>query len=134
MQDTAESPSPLPDDAICLGCGYRLKALSEPRCPECGRGFSPVDNRTYTRLGAASYGRRWMAAGPGWFIGTGVMLTTLVMLWADSVPETYFGWMMLGLLGVMIFGGSWALRMFTALVGLGLNGGLKQGFKAKWKR
>jgi hypothetical protein len=25
----------------CEGCGYLLVGLSEPRCPECGRGFDP---------------------------------------------------------------------------------------------
>lgn len=27
----------------CLGCGYNLKALPEPRCPECGTAFNPND-------------------------------------------------------------------------------------------
>ncbi len=31
----------------CLGCGYILDHLPEPRCPECGRGFDPQDARTY---------------------------------------------------------------------------------------
>lgn len=26
---------------ICIQCGYLLKGLSEPRCPECGREFDP---------------------------------------------------------------------------------------------
>ena len=25
----------------CVSCGYLLFGLTEPRCPECGRGFSP---------------------------------------------------------------------------------------------
>lgn len=25
----------------CTGCGYSLQGLTEPRCPECGRGFRP---------------------------------------------------------------------------------------------
>ena len=39
--------TPLPDDATCLGCGYRLRGLPEPRCPECGRGFAFNDRLTY---------------------------------------------------------------------------------------
>ena len=27
----------------CLGCGYNLKALPDPRCPECGTAFNPKD-------------------------------------------------------------------------------------------
>lgn len=32
----------------CLGCGYNLKGLQEPSCPECGRGFDPADERTWS--------------------------------------------------------------------------------------
>lgn len=27
--------------AVCVGCGYDLRATSEPRCPECGDRFDP---------------------------------------------------------------------------------------------
>lgn len=33
---------------FCLGCGYDLHALSEHRCPECGRVFDPRDESTYS--------------------------------------------------------------------------------------
>ena len=26
---------------VCLHCGYSLRGLTEPRCPECGREFEP---------------------------------------------------------------------------------------------
>jgi uncharacterized paraquat-inducible protein A len=32
----------------CLGCGYILEHLPEPRCPECGRQFDPNDAATYS--------------------------------------------------------------------------------------
>ena len=31
----------------CLSCGYNLKQLTENRCPECGRAFSPDQPRSY---------------------------------------------------------------------------------------
>ena len=31
------------DISTCLGCGYRLRDLLEPRCPECGRAFDKYD-------------------------------------------------------------------------------------------
>ena len=31
-------------DCRCRGCGYALRALPEPRCPECGRPFDPADS------------------------------------------------------------------------------------------
>ncbi|NOX59372.1 MAG: hypothetical protein GXP29_11015 [Planctomycetes bacterium] len=29
---------------ICLECGYQLKGLAKPRCPECGNSFRPFEN------------------------------------------------------------------------------------------
>jgi hypothetical protein len=53
----------------CLSCGYNLRGLDEERCPECGRGFSTTDARTF---GAANTHRllRW-ANRIGW--GAAVM-------------------------------------------------------------
>ena len=34
------------EEATCLDCGYKLRALPEPRCPECGRVFDPADPET----------------------------------------------------------------------------------------
>lgn len=47
--DDRSAPLKLPPDATCLGCGYSLRALTVPRCPECGREFEPADARTYRR-------------------------------------------------------------------------------------
>ena len=41
-----DSPSPPRRDPFaglnCPTCGYDLRGLSEPRCPECGEGFDPI--------------------------------------------------------------------------------------------
>jgi hypothetical protein len=37
-----------PDPKRCLGCGYILEHLPEPRCPECGREFDPGNPKTFT--------------------------------------------------------------------------------------
>lgn len=34
-------------EARCKGCGYQLRGLTEPRCPECGLRFSPSDPWSY---------------------------------------------------------------------------------------
>jgi len=33
----------------CRQCGYELRGLTAPRCPECGRAFRPDDPHTYRR-------------------------------------------------------------------------------------
>ncbi|MEW6251117.1 MAG: hypothetical protein AB1716_10755 [Planctomycetota bacterium] len=38
----------------CLGCGYILDGLPEPRCPECGRWFDPGNPDTYGPTGPAA--------------------------------------------------------------------------------
>lgn len=37
----------MPIDAGCAACGYFLRGLEAPRCPECGREFDPSDPTTY---------------------------------------------------------------------------------------
>lgn len=37
-------------DAWCQRCGYPLRGLPEPVCPECGRGFDPDDSTTFETL------------------------------------------------------------------------------------
>lgn len=40
-------PTTLPDTACCLGCGYLLRGLQQPICPECGRVFDPRDKKSF---------------------------------------------------------------------------------------
>ena len=37
----------MPNEALCLGCGYLLRGLERPVCPECGREFDPQDICTF---------------------------------------------------------------------------------------
>ena len=37
----------IPPEARCLTCGYLLRGLPEPVCPECGRRFDPLDAATF---------------------------------------------------------------------------------------
>lgn len=37
----------VPELARCLTCGYLLRELDEPVCPECARRFDPEDPKTY---------------------------------------------------------------------------------------
>ena len=36
-----------PDDAQCRRCGYLLRGLDDPVCPECGTGFDRADAATF---------------------------------------------------------------------------------------
>ncbi|MGE0480990.1 MAG: hypothetical protein AB7Q17_11015 [Phycisphaerae bacterium] len=47
----------LPEHARCRGCGYLLRGLAAPICPECGRKFDPADATTYQLRGRRRYGR-----------------------------------------------------------------------------
>jgi hypothetical protein len=40
--------NPSPDNRFCLDCGYSLRGLLDPRCPECGRVFDPADPKTWS--------------------------------------------------------------------------------------
>jgi hypothetical protein len=40
-------PVNVPPDARCRSCGYQLRELDRPVCPECAREFDPADPSTY---------------------------------------------------------------------------------------
>src|SRR5690606_7435575 len=40
MNSASDDVDPL-ESALCEECGYALKGLALPRCPECGRAFDP---------------------------------------------------------------------------------------------
>jgi len=50
----------VPEAACCLSCGYRLRGLPQPVCPECGRTFDPGDVRSYDSHPKRSRRRRWI--------------------------------------------------------------------------
>lgn len=124
----------VPDDAVCLGCGYALRGLAEAKCPECGRGFRPPNRSSYRRLGERSRVKAWLGRGPGWVLGSGVILTALVCVYAASVPGGYLGWGMLGVLGVIVFGPFWLLRIMMCLVWSYGNEVLEENGWRYWRR
>ena len=50
----------IPELAQCRSCGYRLRDLPDPVCPECGRGFDPADPKTYVANPERRRRRRWL--------------------------------------------------------------------------
>ncbi len=50
----------LPITATCRGCGYLLRGLIEPICPECGRAFDPSDPTSYVPDPSVRNRRRWI--------------------------------------------------------------------------
>ena len=53
----------MPAEARCLTCGYLLRGLPEPVCPECGRRFDPADTSTFDTRPPSWRRRRWVARG-----------------------------------------------------------------------
>jgi hypothetical protein len=53
----------MPEHARCLGCGYMLRDLPEPVCPECGRSFDPADPTTYDSSPPGARKRLWVRRG-----------------------------------------------------------------------
>jgi hypothetical protein len=62
---------------FCKACRYELRGLSAHRCPECGRGFNPVDPGTF----AATRSVSWREIGLGLAsVGAAVAITLLPWL------------------------------------------------------
>ena len=47
----------------CLGCGYDLRDLNQPACPECGRAFDPANPQTWAHPRADRYRKLARLAG-----------------------------------------------------------------------
>ena len=47
---------------LCIGCGYRLNDLPDPRCPECGRVFDPASPKSFTTRRRRPFARLRRAA------------------------------------------------------------------------
>jgi hypothetical protein len=72
-------PLSLPESATCLNCGYSLRGLTEPRCPECGVPFRPESPSTF----------RWGPPSAPWYARSRVYLAivTAVTVVAVSFPD-----------------------------------------------
>lgn len=53
----------LPPTACCSGCGYLLRGLPTPVCPECGRSFDPADPRSFLPSPRRHRARLWIMRG-----------------------------------------------------------------------
>jgi hypothetical protein len=69
---------------FCRRCGYELRGLTSPRCPECGRTFDPNDQRTYLRRPL----KRWMRQLKRVVIVLAVMLLPPTATWGWF----FWGW------------------------------------------
>lgn len=69
----------------CLGCGYTLTGLPEPRCPECGRFFDPASPSTFTYKPPLVRWRYWV---PGFMLALGGGLA----LYAFAAVFAGFSW------------------------------------------
>lgn len=53
----------LGERACCLSCGYLLRGLPRPVCPECGRAFDPLDSKTFGTGPDSRVRRKWLIRG-----------------------------------------------------------------------
>lgn len=71
-------------ERCCLGCGYNLRGLETPRCPECGRAFDPADPLTYGPRGRVTGGLAYLMTAVGL---VGATLLCWAILWFDWVRD-----------------------------------------------
>lgn len=121
------------DDSNCLTCGYSLRGLADPRCPECGRAFDLADPNTFLsarslKPGGINRGIRpyvvWlllMLLLAGW-LGSGGLDFVPCFAYLASGP---FGWVHFAtnfnpVLMILVLGGLygiWGLVLFRSAAG-----------------
>jgi hypothetical protein len=71
---------------LCWECGYPLKGLPTPRCPECGRPFDPADPATMNMGEHVGAFAARLLRPPGWPLYTATACAALVSVWAAAAP------------------------------------------------
>jgi len=101
----------IPDTAVCLGCGYSLRGLPKPVCPECGREFDPADPATFkdtgkprslwrTGIGSPEFWSLFAAPPPMWeIVVTAIMAAQAINL--GSIPFGNASLDITGLVGIL---------------------------------
>jgi len=70
----------------CWECGYSLRGLTTPRCPECGRPFDPNDATTMNMGISVGPVKRFLMRPPGWPLYLLAAFAALWSLWAAATP------------------------------------------------
>src|SRR5215207_7045524 len=81
----AEAAARLPI-GLCLDCGYALHGLPEPRCPECGRAFDPLDPKTMNMGRELSELAKWVLGPVRWPVSVMSYAAVAVALWYARLP------------------------------------------------
>ncbi len=76
------------EDRYCLYCGYSLRGLTTPYCPECGLGFDPKDDLTFTRHKWSPI--RFWARPPSLWQVLACLLAFSVFMFIRSTPGNPF--------------------------------------------
>src|SRR5436309_4826849 len=71
---------------LCLGCGYALRGLPTPRCPECGREFDPMDPATMNMGRELSALAKWVLGPVHWPVNLMTWAAMLFALWTARLP------------------------------------------------
>jgi hypothetical protein len=76
---------------LCLECGYALRGLPMPRCPECGREFDPMDSATMNMGRELSPLAKWVLGPVHWPINLLTWGALLFTLWMARLPGDQIG-------------------------------------------
>lgn len=126
------SPIELPEDAVCLKCGYSLHNLLKPRCPECGWSFDPVNLDSY---GPRVVPGRSPPDNAECLIAAGIAVYVLYAVSAiphGNSPQFPLDTCMLGLLALFVFY-TYAVRVLTALVMMNSRTTRPYGARRPWR-
>ena len=99
-------------DWQCLKCGYQLRGLIEPRCPECGLDFTPGEPWTYRSHQAKleQLAREPLPTPPGRTFHRLYVASAIALLFGLSAPGGCLFPPSLGLVGLAILAAYWIAK------------------------
>ena len=71
---------------LCLDCGYALRGLLTPRCPECAREFDPLDPATMNMGRELSAVAQWVLGPVHWPVNLASWGALAFAVWSARLP------------------------------------------------
>jgi hypothetical protein len=81
--DEPDTPKGSPASGKCVKCGYTLKGLKSPRCPECGHLSTPNDIKERMRA-TSRQTARWAYLKPLIHFGIGILILSFIAAASDA--------------------------------------------------
>jgi hypothetical protein len=96
-----DTPKGTPASGKCVKCGYSLRGLKSPRCPECGHLSTPMDIKERMRA-TSRQTARWAYLKPLIHFAIGILILSFIAAGSDEPAKLAAGYTINMVVGIAI--------------------------------